>query len=188
MINARLGVPEEGLVRGAAIYWVPELVDIGMDTRSGLRRASAWLSGRGEISDPQRRLAASISSMLAFDYLTGNRDRWSGGNVAGNATATTVYVRDNDMAFPSRLSARIERRLFADTRVAERFSRRLYDRLQGLTRDRFEEELRRDPLGAQRPLLNEQQLHGVFSRRQTLLAHIDSLIAERGRDAVLVFD
>jgi hypothetical protein len=186
-ISGSLGAHEDSIVEGAAIYWIPELVDVGVDLRSGLRRASTWLAIDGVLPDAQRGLGASLSTMLGFDYLIGNRDRWSGHNVSGDPAATTVYIRDHDLAFPSQLTASAERQLFDDTRVAQRFSRSFYAGLQALTRARLQQEFAQDPVGAQRPLLNERQLQGVVERRQALLTYIDALIAQHGNAAVLVF-
>jgi hypothetical protein len=187
-LSARIGVTDADPVEGAAIYWISQLVDVGVDLRSGLRRASAWLAGGGELPDAQRGLAASISTMLGFDYVIGNRDRWSGNNVSGNPDKSRVYVRDHDLAFPTHLAESAERSLFSDTRLAERISRGFYAELQRLTPERFAQELALDPVGAHKPLLSDRQMQGVFERRKTLLTHIDALIAERGRDAVLVFE
>lgn len=186
-LRERFGVAEGGLVRGAAIYWVPELVDVGIDKEGGLQRIGVWLSAGGELPEAQRSLAASASTMLAFDYLIGNFDRWSGDNVAGNAAASFVYMRDNDLAFGARLPEDVDARLFSYVKRSERFSRSLHAALTRLTRASFEEELARDPGAASEALLTERQLQGVFERRAKILAHIDAQIAASSEASVLMF-
>jgi hypothetical protein len=187
-LRARLTVSADGAISGAVIFWIPQLVDVGLDRRDGLRKVGAWLRAGGELPEASRSLAASLSSMLAFDYLAGNFDRWSGGNVSGDANATLVYVRDHDLAFPARMTETLHRRLWEDLHHAERFSRRLYSAVKALTRERFERELARDPEGARGRLLGERQLQGVFDRREALISYVESLIAVHGEAAVLAFD
>jgi hypothetical protein len=187
-LRARLTVSSDGAISGAAIFWIPQLADVGVDRRDGLRRIGAFLRAGAELPEASRSLAASVSSMLAFDYLIGNFDRWSGGNVSGDANATLVYVRDHDLAFPSRMTEPLHRRLWEDLHHSERFSRRLYTAFKALTRERFERELARDPAGARGRLLGERQLQGVFDRREALISYVESLIALHGEAAVLTFD
>ena len=187
-LREHLGVTDDDMVRGAAIYWIPDLTDVGLERRAGLRRMSEWLHAGGELPNAARALAASVSTMMAFDYVIGNFDRWSGGNVQGNAAATLVYVRDHDLAFPARMNEKLHRRLWQDLLRAERFSARFYAALKRLTRGCFEQELARDPAGAAGELLSDRQFAGVFDRREALLSHIESLIALRGERHVLVFE
>jgi hypothetical protein len=140
-ILERMGVSEDGVVRGAAIYWIPALSDVGVDRQAGLNRAHEWLRTGGDLPDERRGLAASLSTMIAFDYLIGNFDRWSGDNVLGNREATFVYVRDHDQAFPVGMGERLHRRVLDDLLLVERFSRRFDTQLRRFTRASFEREL-----------------------------------------------
>jgi hypothetical protein len=187
-IRERMGVAEDGMVRGAAIYWIPVLADLGVDRQRGLRLLHEWLRTGGELKDEKRSLAASLSTMLGFDYLIGNFDRWSGDNVLGNPQAGVVYIRDHDQAFPLGLGEHLHRRMLHDLLLAERFSRRFHASVQRLERRCLERELARDPEGRQGRLLNERQVADLMDRRQTLLSHIDALISEHGEHEVLVFE
>jgi hypothetical protein len=187
-ILARFGVPESASVRGAAIYWIPALADVGLDKRNSLERVDGFLRQGSAIEPREHRLAASVSNMLGFDYLIGNFDRWSGSNVAGNPEATFVYIRDHDLAFPPRIGDKLQRRLLDDLGHAQRFSRAFYADLQRLDRACFERELRRDPRGARGELLTPNQIADVFERRETLLSHVASLIELYGERAVLAFE
>jgi hypothetical protein len=188
-LRQRLGVVDDAAtVRGVAIYWINDLTTVGLEKRSGLRLVREWLHAGGVIPAASRSLAASISTMLAFDYLIGNFDRWSGGNVLGDARARRVYVRDHDLAFPVRMTEKLHRRLWQDLQHGERFSRNFYAALERLSRDCVERELGSDPAFARGPLLNRRQLAGVFDRREALISYIESLIALHGERNVLVFD
>ncbi len=188
-LRQRLGLADDAaVVRGVAIYWINDLTPVGLEKRGGLRLVREWLHAGGVIAQASRSLAASTSTMLAFDYLIGNFDRWSGGNVLGDARATRVYVRDHDLAFPVRMTEKLHRRLWQDLQHTERFSSRLYSALKRLSHECVERELASDPAAARAPLLTARQLAGMFDRREALLSYIDSLIALHGERDVLVFD
>ena len=184
-LRKHMGIADDAVVRGVAIYWIPELADIGLERRDGLLRADEWLPVTGVVPADRRSLAASLSTMLAFDYLIGNFDRWSGGNVRGDVRATLIYVRDHDLAFPAKMNESLHRRLWQDVVRAERFSRTFYASLKRLTRECFERELLQDPLGA---ALGKRQVAGVFDRHEALLSHVESLIAVHGEAQVLAFE
>ena len=177
-------------VRGAAIYWIPELTNVGLENAArGLRRIGEWLHADGELPQASRSLAASLSTMLAFDYLIGNFDRWSGGNVLGDAAAT---LRLRARPRPG-VSGADEREAASPTvaRPAARRAllRRFYAALKRLTpRAASSRSSASDPASARGELLCERQFAGVFDRREALLSHIDSLIALHGERGVLVFE
>jgi hypothetical protein len=184
-IRERIGVAEDGIVRGAMIHWIPVLADVGLDKRGNLARIQQWLSIGGALGDTAPSLAASVATMIGFDYLIGNFDRWSGDNVAGDANATFVYIRDHDLAFP-RIGDKLRRRTLDDLAVAQRFPRAFYDSLKRLDRATFERQLALDPRGVS-GLLAPRQIADVLERRETLLSYIDSLIAQHGESKVLAF-
>ncbi len=186
-IRDRIGVEEDGVVRGTMIYWITDLTELDIDEPEGIRRWSRWLAQDGELPADRRPLAASVSTMIAFDYLIGNFDRWSGGNARGNPTATQVYARDNDIAFPPALSEKRHGKLIARLLRVERFSRSFYARLRGLSPACVELELSRDPAGAPERILRPGRMGALFDRRDTLISHIDALAREHGIDPVLAF-
>jgi hypothetical protein len=162
------------------------LADVGVDKQSGRRLVGQWLGAEGAIPDGRRALAASLSTMVAFDYLIGNFDRWSGDNVAGDEQATFVYLRDHDQAFQLGLGEAVQRQMLDDVVRCERFSRRFYESLRGFDRSCLERELGQDPEGL--ALLGERQTAELFDRREALLSHIETLIAQQGEARVLIFE
>ena len=186
-IAPRLIVDAEGMVHGAVMYWLKDLSDLDFGPGSARTTALGWLRGDGALPEARRPLAASLSNMFAFDYLIANADRWSGGNVMGDAHGTRVYIRDHDLAFSQQNPAQHRKQWQLVSRV-ERFSRAFYAHLQALSRGCMERELLQDPRGASGELLSERQVRALLDRKQALVSHIQALIAERGEQAVLAFE
>src|SRR5690349_16522045 len=128
-IKTRLRVGDDGLVHGAAIYWIPDLSNVGLENKGDDSLALSWLHGDTPLPEARRKLAGSVSTMMAFDYLVGNFDRWSGGNVRGDAHGERVYIRDHDLAFPARINDALHRRLWRTAAQVERFSTSFYKNL-----------------------------------------------------------
>ncbi len=110
---AREALPDEkGEVAGALIPWIPRLGFLALEAEPLLGEWKGWLGASGEVPADKRSVAAQVSTMIVFDYITGNWDRWSGGNVGHDPQSGTVLFIDNDGAFyetPPRESARGQR-------------------------------------------------------------------------------
>lgn len=187
-IRRRLVVTEVRSVWVAAIYWVPKLQPLDIDTAPGIERWSAWLSLDGKLPATSRALAAHVSTMLLWDYLIGNYDRFSGSNAQGDASGKVIVLRDHDAAFAARLRDEVHERILRRMLRAQRFSRSFVDALRRLSPARFRAELSRDPAWVDGALVSEQAMGAVFDRRATILSHVDSLIAQHGQAAVLAFE
>jgi hypothetical protein len=175
-------------VTGAAIYWVPGMRSPGLDAPGGIAQLRGWLSQGGSVPADRAKLAADISTMLAFDYLIGNWDRWSGGNVQGTAAGDRLFIRDHNAAFASPLPISLHRRLRAHLHGAERFSRRFLGRLAQLDGAAVREELSHDPGHASdHPILTDAQLSDMMDRRAALLSYVGALIAAHGEAQVVAF-
>ena len=74
------------VVEGAAIYWIPDMHELGLDTKDGAARWARWLGQDGELPSREKykAQAADVSTMVCFDYLIGNWDRFSGANAQGD--------------------------------------------------------------------------------------------------------
>lgn len=186
-ILASLVTERDGRVPGAAIYWVDGMQNLGLETAEGQAKVTSWLSLSIPLADADRPLAAQLSTLLAFDYLIGNWDRWSGGNLKGDGSAQRVYMRDHDAAFANRLSEPLQRHMLDPLVRAQRFSRSFYRAVRALSRDAFLRELARDPGFAEGAALDAAAVDAVFDRRQTLLSHIMATLEEHGDNDVLVF-
>ncbi len=107
-----------------------------------------------------------LSRMKTFDHLIGNGDR-NDDNILVDATWGIVLV-DHTRAFldpetPQELPVRFDRQMIENIRRLNRSI--LRKRLNGV--------------------LTEAQVEGFFKRRDALLAHVETLVAEQGEKAVL---
>lgn len=187
-IRQRFILGSDGQVQGAVIYWIEDLTELGLDTSEGIAAFTGWLSQGQDIPDVSRELAASISTMLLFDYVIGNLDRFSGSNAKGSADGRTVYVRDHDLAFPARLTTQREQRLHARLARAQRFSARVVTALRDFRADCLQQELAQDPAEQSgQVLLSPARWAAMSARRKQALAYVDQLIARYGAAAVLSF-
>lgn len=188
---------EDGSVPGASIYWILEMRELGLDRPDGLRRWSGLLHqpepdapepGPATRRDYPDSLLRDLSSCVAFDYLIGNWDRWSGANARGTRQRTRLFLRDHNNAFAVRLPRRPRERMANALERTERFSRGFVSRLRRLDRASIEAAFARDPLHAHTPLLTPAQLDAFFDRRATVLSYAQALIDQYGEDAVLSFE
>lgn len=175
---------EGGTVPGAAIYWVSGLRSADLEARAP--QWQSWLQGGGTVPDQQDAMARDLSSMVVFDFLVGNWDRYSGGNLKVNSDASRLVMRDHDRSFSAPLSAKRYERLLDKLRKTERFSESLVRALVELDAASLREALEAGSSG-QAPLLTDLQQAELLDRRQTVLSHVGALIEERGETAVLAF-
>jgi len=183
---AREGIPTpEGDLPGAIIPWIPHLDFLALEADPLLAEWKGWLNGKADIPAEKRSLAAQISTLVVFDYLTGNWDRWSGGNIGWDKEQGRVLFIDNDGAFyevpPSGPLEAQRGRLAALTR----FSKGFVERLRKLDTAAVAAALGNEDGG---PLLSDKAIAGVVARRETALRLIDARIAASSSTAALAFD
>jgi hypothetical protein len=175
-----------GKIRGAAMPWIPKLEFIPLESNTWRSKWQGWLAHGSPAPDgADRDLAAQISTLVAFDTLTGNWDRWSGANVGIDRPTGTLLFVDNDGAFfdpvpPAPLAAQL-----ALLKKIDRFSRSFVSSLRALDADRLAKAFGDDEPG--HALLSPRVVAGVDERRKQVLAHVDGRIAALGEAAVLAF-
>jgi hypothetical protein len=170
-----------GRVRGALIPWVEGYEPVPLEEASWRKRWQPWLTDAKSPPGPaDAPLARAISTMLVFDYVTGNWDRWSGGNVARDGAGTLLYV-DNDGAFYEHPPAPTLAGQLAFIKRVVRFSRGLVAALHLYDVERLKDVFGEEALGE--PLLSEEVVKAVDARRTAVLRIIDA----RG-EAALQFD
>ncbi|MFK7986777.1 MAG: hypothetical protein AB8I08_12200 [Sandaracinaceae bacterium] len=174
-----------GVVRGATIYWVPSLERSSLDTVSGLQRAADWLRVGGALPDGAAAEARDLSTMIAFDYLIGNWDRFSGGNVSSDG-AGRLYVRDHNVAFQAPLNDARYTRVQAHLERVQRFSRGFVERVEALDQASLEGALRISD--GQASLLVPAQIDELMERRLALLSYVGGLVSVHGAEDVLVWE
>ncbi len=177
---------EDRGVRGAAMYWIPTLRPSGIDTLDGIATWSRWLRHDGQIPGESRALAAQVSTLLVFDYLIGNWDRFSGGNCYADETGKRLLFLDNNSAFMAPMPEHFKQRTLGRLERAERFEARFIERLRRLDLESIRRELAKDPDPAH-PALDGAQIAGVLARREEVLSYVDALTDAYGQSAVLAF-
>lgn len=182
-------IQRNGQVVGVAIYWIPEMRELGLDTSAGIERFSRWLSQDGTPASREKSklLAAQISTMLSFDYVVANFDRFSGANAQGDASGEHLFLRDHNMAFFEPLRSTHHERILGRLKRAQRFSRGFVNALKELDAPRLSGALA-DPMDPPDfHVLNAGQIRGVLDRRTALLSYIAALIDTYGERNVLTF-
>jgi hypothetical protein len=190
---------EDGRLPGAMIAWVPGLSRLPLEIDPLWSAWREWLSvlpphrplesrlprASARTLREARALAPQISTLVVFDHLIGNRDRWSGHNVLIDGTHTRVVFLDHNLAFDAKLdvASTIKRNLVLHR--VQKFSRALVARLRTLTRAELADAIGLDDLGA--PLLDEAQLDATLARRDEILAYVDELVAQFGEEKILAF-
>jgi len=177
-------IDEKGRVHGALMPWIDKLEFTPVESPAEKARWQKWLKNGGEIADADKSQAAQISTLVVFDCLTGNWDRWSGANVGiDRATGTLLFV-DNDAAFFDPIPPAFQPQM-ALVKTVDRFSRGLVNRMRMLDAlvlaDAFSDE---EP-GV--PLLPARVVAAADQRRKDVLAIIDEKIKSLGEGSVLYF-
>ena len=175
-------IVEAGLVRGALIPWIDKLELLPLESDPTWK---SWLRRGAAIPDDKRTIAADASTMVAFDFLTGNWDRWSGGNIGFDRASGHVLFIDNDGAFfeivPKDALARARRQIGE----IDRWSRSFVARVRALDDAALARALGEEPPGT--PLVSAKALAGVAARRDEWLRAIDAASADAGDDETLYF-
>jgi len=177
-----------GWVVGAAIHWVPDLTPSKLDkpeVREGWLEALRVEGARGEHSPS---LLRDLSRLVFYDYLIGNWDRMSGGNLQTDPSGERVYVRDHNLTFGESLAPRHERPLLERLHRVERVSRGFVERLRALDGPALDRALAPDPLEPHLAILEEAEKRAVLARRRAILAHVDALVRRHGEARVYAFD
>ena len=180
-------IPRRGQLVGEVSWWIPEIKSVRMggnliDEAEGQALWSGYLQAGAAMPAELKPMLAQISTVILFDLLIDNSDRWSGNNTQGSADNRILYFMDNTLAF-SAFTLGHSTNLSKLNRI-QVFPRALVGKLRGLTLEDLSAVLGRedDLLG---PLLTDAEIRAIIARRDHFLEYIDRLIAELGEDAVL---
>jgi hypothetical protein len=132
----------------------------------------------------QRAIAAQVSDLIVFDFLTNNPDRYSGGNMKESPDGRQLYFMDNTMSFFVEMEGK-DRNRQALVRT-QRFSRALYQALDRIDARTLERVLGEDA-GHPMEILTEPEIRAVVARRDLVRHYIGELIAQYGAKSVLYF-
>jgi hypothetical protein len=176
----------EDTVPGALLYWVPG----PLEPVPGSDRWTELLDLAQPLAPGDADLAADLSRLVLFDFVTDNVDRWSGGNILrqhlGGQNPSAMLFMDNGASFSVGANNMGARPRDQAERLAhvQRFPRALVNALRALTADTVRSAMREDPLGA---LLGENQITALLARRDAVIRHVDEMIAAHGENSVMVF-
>jgi Golgi casein kinase, C-terminal, Fam20 len=180
---------KDGVVRGFIAWWIPEIRDarIGIhnvDSAEGMDLWTSYLRIGAKVPEVSRSLVEQLASLVVFDVVIDNADRWSGSNVKVSPDRKTLYFMDNTLSF-SLFTKGHDNNLRPMYRM-QVFPRGLIMRLRALSLESLAAvlDLADDAAGIG-PLLTPPELAAVMTRRDHVLAYVDRLIAQFGEDAVL---
>ena len=152
-------VADGAVVHGMFTEWIDDYAVLPLEDDKDWR---GWLKKDGVIPADKKDLARAISTMIVFDYITGNWDRWSGANVA-TSKGKVLYV-DNDGAFfeapPKDGLARAKRYLLD----VDRFSTSFYTHLIFVKDDEIARAI---------DIVPKKAIEGVLARRKEAMDLMD---------------
>jgi hypothetical protein len=178
--EANLEVGRDGTVAGAAIVWMPVLRRTNLHTPEARAQWNAWLDPRQEIAPGDQTRAQQIASLIVYDYLQANFDRWNAANVPQDERNDLVF-RDNNRAW-------YLQNLRATGRGGIEGIRRLPASLLSAVERATGEVLAQRTEASTPPVLNRAQVREYEVRRRALLARVDEAVREYGRERVLMDD
>jgi hypothetical protein len=170
----------EGFTRGEASYWIPVIVNSNLDTPESIEQWTSWLTVGEPIPTKKVGLMAQLSTLLVFDMLQNNSDRFSGGNLMTSPDGQTLYYMDNTFGFQIEPQGheRCRNALFR----SQKFSRRLYHALTQIDARAIRAAFDPGPVE-----LSDDEIASVVARRDVVVKYIDDLSAALGVEKVLVF-
>lgn len=182
-------IARDGELRGMVSWWIPEIRDarIGrffVDEADGMTLWTSYLQVGGTIPPESQKLVEQLVTLVLFDVIIDNADRWSGWNTKCSPDQQQLYFMDNTLSF-SVFSHGHDNNLKPLYRI-QKFPRALIRKLRALTLESVTAMLASDDdnsgLG---PLLKPEEIRAIIARRDHVLVYIDRLIAQHGEDAVL---
>jgi hypothetical protein len=173
-----------GKTVGTASYWIPVIKDSGFDTPEGQRLAQAWLSIGEHIPADKVEMAAQLSDLAVFDFLTCNPDRLSGGNMKMSPDGKQLYYMDNTMSFFVEPTGVTKTR--AELMRVQRFSRSTYAALDRISVPTLERVLSEET-GTPYEILTPAEIRAVVARRDAVRQYVTVLIGQFGSAKVMAF-
>jgi hypothetical protein len=170
----------EGFTRGEVSYWIPVILDSQLDTLENVLAWWRWMTIGEEIPPDKVGMMAQLSSLLLFDLLTNNSDRFSGGNLMTSPDGRILFWMDNTFGFQVEPEGHVRCRTYLFR--CQKFSRKMVEALR-----KFDQAALKRALEGEPGILSEAEMRAVIARRDVGLKHVDSLIAQFGEDKVLVF-
>jgi hypothetical protein len=179
-INAETIFDAEGFTRGEVSYWIPVIVDSHLDTLDNVLTWWRWMTVGEEIPPDRVNIMEQLSSLLLFDLLTNNSDRFSGGNLMTSKDGKVLFWMDNTFGFQIEPEGHLRCRTYLVR--CQKFSRKTVAQLRRLDMAALKQALAPEP-----GVLSDAEMASVIARKDVALRYVDGLIAQFGVDKVLVF-
>jgi hypothetical protein len=179
-INAETTFDAEGFTRGEVSYWIPVIFDSHLDTLDGVLNWWRWMTVGEEIPPDKVGIMAQLSSLLLFDLLTNNSDRFSGGNLMSSKDGRVLFWMDNTFGFQIEPEGHLRCRTYLFR--AQKFSKKTIAALRRFDLAALHQALQPEP-----GVLSEAEMASVIARRDVALRYVDGLVQQFGADKVLVF-
>jgi len=179
-INAETVFDAEGFTRGELSYWIPVIVDSHLDTLENVLNWWRWMTVGEEIPPEKVEMMQQLSSLLIFDLLTNNSDRFSGGNLMTSKDGRVLFWMDNTFGFQVEPEGHVRCRTYLLR--SQKFSKRLITQLRRLDMTALRQALAPEP-----GVLSEAEMASVIARKDVALRYVDGLVAQFGAEKVLVF-
>ncbi len=175
-------------LRGVASWWIPEIRDAKfermlVDSPEGMQAWAAQLQAGVPIAAEDRAILAQLATLVLFDVIIDNADRWSGWNTKASTDLRTLYFMDNTLSF-SKFSHGHDNNLKPLYRI-QVFPRGLVAKIRAMTLESVKATLAADDGAGLAPLLEPDEVRAIIQRRDNIIKYVDRLIAQFGEDAVL---
>ncbi len=177
-------IEHSGRIVGALMPWIEKLEFIPLESPTEMARWKKELQNGGDLPEDRRALVRQISTLVVFDALTGNWDRWSGANVGIDRPSGTLLFTDNDASFFDPIPPAFAPQMTM-LKGVDRFSRSLVVRLRAIDALMLSDAFGDEEPGS--PLLPARVVAACDQRRKDVLAVIDAKIAQLGEASVLYF-
>ena len=177
---------ENGLAGGAIIEWVADLGPPLFEGESGWKQLARWLGRDGPLAGDEPMVAAA-SRMVVADYVLGNWDRFSGGNLFADASGRGLALVDNNGSFAP-WSQRQHERMDGQLAACARFSASQIEQLRALDKGAVRAALAvEEARGVVDRVLTDAEIALLLERRDSVLHMVDAEVAARGTKAVIAF-
>lgn len=183
-------IVRDGIVYGELQWWIPEIKRASIarkwiDDSEGREVWVPLLQAGAQIPAEHRAFLAQLSTLIVFDVLIDNADRWSGNNTTMSPDGSTLFFMDNTLSFSiHRIGHQIPNTALRRIQV---FPRGLVERMRALSIEQLEAVLDMGEDQRLGRLLSPEAVRAILARRDNILVYVDRLIAEHGEEAVLAF-
>ncbi|MCK9460745.1 MAG: hypothetical protein M0R80_13990 [Proteobacteria bacterium] len=176
----------DGNVGGAIIEWISALGPQRFQGETGWRQLAAWIGPDGP-SPGEEPTVVAASRMVVADYVLGNWDRFSGGNLFAEEGGGGLWLVDNNGSF-ARWSDRQRARMDGQLAACARFSASQLERLKALTAGAVRAALAgEEARGVVDRVLTDEEIALLLERRDAVLRRVQDEVGRRGAQAVVVF-